>query len=197
MKVDKVTMQKELAQARKTLTKTERELEQYRLHLQEVQRNIQRKHLDEDLQRELEYLEDSVAAKDHELAQLRQQVSLADAQKDKAEKLRGDIEDLEADLREKDRLVEDRDDEIDRLKDQAQKHFDELAQTQDQMEVEKRRIEGFQEDHIHQANMSEELNETRADLKGALAAKQKAEEDLEEVSTQTIMVCCKHMTYPL
>jgi len=117
-------MQKELAQARKTLTKTERELEQYRLHLQEVQRNIQRKHLDEDLQRELEYLEDSVAAKDHELAQLRQQVSLADAQKDKAEKLRGDIEDLEADLREKDRLVEDRDDEIDRLKDQAQKHFD-------------------------------------------------------------------------
>lgn len=187
LKVDKITMQKELAQARKTLVKTERELEQYRLHLHEVRNSIQRKHMDENLQHELKSLDDKVVAKDHELAQLRQQIALSDARKDEAEKLRGDLEDLEADLQEKDRLIGDRDDEIDRLKDQAQNYSNELAQTHDQLEAEKQRAQCLQDDQDDHVRQSEEMKEMQNDLGKALAAKEKAEEDLEEVSTHLVV----------
>ena len=177
-------MQKELAHARKTLVKTERELEQYRLHLQEVQKNVQRKHLDEEVQRELESLRNSVATKEHELERLRQQASVTTQKEEEAEKLRGDVEDLEADLREKDRLIEDRDDEIDRLKEKASKYSEDLAQMQDQLEDERRRLEDLEENEDEKHKLSEQLQETQEDLKEALEAKQKAEEDLEEVSVR-------------
>ncbi|KAL8823547.1 MAG: hypothetical protein Q9191_005759, partial [Dirinaria sp. TL-2023a] len=180
LKVDKITMQKELANARKAVTKTERELEQYRLHLQEMQKDIQRKHLDEHLQRELESLKASGAEKDEEIRRLKQRVSAADNDEEQADKLRGDIEDLQAELREKERWIDERDDQIDRLKEQAQEESDEVARLSDELEDEKKRVEDLQENQDQHATQAEQLQEAQEDLKEALEAKQKAEEDLQE-----------------
>lgn len=183
LKVDKVTMQKELAHARKALSKTERELEQYRLHLQDTQKDIQRKHLDEHLQRELESLKASGAEKDQEIHHLKQRVSAADNDEEQTDKLRGDIEDLKAEIREKERWIDERDDQIDRLKEQAQVESDEVARLSDELEDEKKRVEDLQEHQDQHATQAEQLQEAQEDLREALEAKQKAEEDLQEVST--------------
>ena len=110
LKVDKITLQKELAHARKTYTRAERELEQYRRELQEAHNAIQRKHIDDDIRQELESLRETVASKDSEITQLRRKASIAESKEEEAEKLRGDIGDLEAELLEKDRLIDERDD---------------------------------------------------------------------------------------
>ena len=179
-------MQKELALARKALAKTEYELEQYRLHLQDMQKDVQRKHLDEDMQRELESLRASVAEKDRDIHNLKQQVLAVDNVKEEAGKLRGDIEDLEGELREKDRWIEERDDQIDKLQEEAQKESDEVARLSDELEDEKKRVEDLQENQDEQARQVEQLQDAQEDLREALKAKQKAEDDLEEVSNPPI-----------
>lgn len=181
LKVDKITMQKELAHARKTLTRTERELEQYRLHLQEVQKDIQRRHIDEDVKQELESLRADVAAKESEITELRRKACKADSKDEEVEKLRGDVGDLEAEIRERDRLVEDHEEEIGRLKERVAKDSDELAHIREELENERKRnddLEGAENDVAKQA---EQLKEAQEALKEALEAKEQVENDLEEV----------------
>lgn len=112
MKVDKVTMQKELSRTRKTLNQAERDLEAYRLHLQEVQEKVKRKHLDEATREELSSLREAVQHKEVEIAGLRQELDSAGVQKEELENLKADVDDQEAELREKDRAIELRDEEI-------------------------------------------------------------------------------------
>ena len=194
LKVDRITLQKELAQARKTLTRAERELEQYRLHLQEVQKDIQRKHIDEDLRRELESLKESVAAKDVEIDGLRRKVSTADRNEEEIEKLRGDIEDLEAESREKDRAVEGHEDEIDRLKERLEKDSDELASLREDLESEKKRNDDLEDAQDEKAKQAEQVAEMRQELKDALEAKEQAVNDLQEVRIQSALVSHASMT---
>ena len=186
LKVDRITLQKELAQARKTLTRAERELEQYRLHLQEVQKDIQRKHIDEDLRRELESLKESVAAKDLEIDGLWRKVSRANRNDEEIEKLQGDVEDLEAEIREKDRVVEGHEDEIDRLKERAEKDSDELASLREDLENEKKRNDDLEDAQDKQAT------EVRQALKDALEAKEQAVNELEEVRIRIcVRIACR------
>lgn len=112
MKVDKVTMQKELSRTRKTLNQAERDLEAYRLHLQEIQEKVKRKHLDEATREELSSLREAIRRKEVEIAGLRQELDAAEVQKEELENLRADVDDQEAELREKDRAIELRDEEI-------------------------------------------------------------------------------------
>ena len=184
LKVDKITIKKELAQARKTLTRAERELEQYRLHLQDVQKDIQRKHIDEDLRRELESLKEIIAAKDLEINGLHRKVSTADRSDEEIEKLRGDVGDLEAEIREKDRVVEDHEDQIVRLKERVEKDSDELDSLREGLENEKKRNDDFEDAQDENAKQAEEVIEVRQALKDALEAKKQAVNDLEEVRIQ-------------
>lgn len=112
MKVDKVTMQKELSRTRKTLNQAERDLEAYRLHLQEVQEKVKRKHVDEATREELSSLREAVQHKEVEIAGLRRRLDSAEVQNEELESLRADVDDQEAELREKDRAIEQRDEEI-------------------------------------------------------------------------------------
>ena len=187
LKVDKITMQKELAHARKTLTRTERELEQYRLHLQEIQKDIQRKHIDEDLRQELESLKADITVKDLEINKLRREVLEANSRCNETEKLRSDIEDLEAELQEKDRLVEDHEEEIDRLKERLEEEPDELIGLRKELESERKRNEDLEDAREGSAEQVEQLTEAREALKEALEAKEQAENDLEEV--------CAHLCF--
>lgn len=105
-------MQKELSRTRKTLNQAERDLEAYRLHLQEVQEKVKRKHVDEATREELGNLREAVQQKEVEIAGLRRELYSAELQKEELENLRADVDDQEAELREKDRAIGLRDEEI-------------------------------------------------------------------------------------
>src|SRR5438552_16623097 len=111
LKVDKVTMQKELHRYRKTLGAAERDLEQYRQQILEIQERAKRKHADDGLREELERLRGELADKEAEVQELREKLEKAEQRED-AERLKENLNDLEADLREKDRIIEEREDEI-------------------------------------------------------------------------------------
>ncbi len=202
-------MQKELARAKKTLSQAERDLEAYRLHLQDVQEDLKRKHADKGLREELESLRITVISKETEVRELHQKQETAESNVEALEKCRGDVEDLEADLREKDRLIEERDEENTRLKVQARKDSEELEEIYEELEAGKRQIEDLEERHSGSAEQVTKLKDTqkeledvrqnlkdlqdevrhsentartaKEDVKAALAAKQKAEDDLDEV----------------
>ena len=112
LKVDRITLQKELSRTRKTLTQAERDLEAYRLHLLEAQEKARQKHVNGELLKELESLRDDSKLKESELVELRNKLSNTEKEKEGNAQLRESVEDLEADLREKDRMLEDKDDEI-------------------------------------------------------------------------------------
>jgi chromosome segregation ATPase len=209
LKVDKITMQKELVRAKKTLSQAERDLEAYHLHLQGVQEDLKRKHVDKGLREELESLRSKVTSKEIEVRELHQKLEIADNNVGALEKCREDIEELEADLREKDRLTEERDEENDRLKAQARKDSEELEEIYEELEAGKRQIEDLEErqnssteqaakleatqkelDHVR--NNLQHLQDTvqraeatartaKVDFEEAFASKQKAEDDLDEV----------------
>ena len=105
-------MQKELSRTRKTLNQAERDLEAYRLHLQEVQEKVKRKHVDEATREELGSLREAIQQKEVEIDKLRQRLESAEVHGEELERLRADVDDQEAELRERDRAVEERDEEI-------------------------------------------------------------------------------------
>ena len=181
LKVDKVTIQKELRQCRKNLSVAEREVETFKSHVQDLQEKAKRKHANEALRQQLEDLKGQLAAKESEIEDLRQRLENAEGDGEELEKLRGDIEDLEADLREKDRIIEERDDEIDRLKEQSRKDSDEFNEICTELEASRKRIEDLEKEQGDSAQQVAKLREAQDELEDALEAKQKAEEDLDEV----------------
>src|SRR5436305_14311138 len=74
LKVDKITMQKELHRYRKTLTAAERDLEIYRQQIEEMQEKIKREHADAGQLEELARLRHELDAKDAEVLKLRRQL---------------------------------------------------------------------------------------------------------------------------
>ncbi|KAF6235547.1 hypothetical protein HO173_006230 [Letharia columbiana] len=181
LKVDKVTIQKELRQCRKNLSTVEREVEASKRHVEDLQEKAKRKHADETLRRQLEDLKSHLAAKESDLEDLRQRLECAEGDGQELEKLKGDIEDLEADLREKDRIIGERDDQIDKLKEQSRKDSDEFNEVCAELEASKTRIEDLEQEQEDSAQQAAKLREAHNELQDALEAKQKAEEDLDEL----------------
>ena len=167
LKVDKVSMQKELARAKKTLAKAEQELEAYRQHLQDVQEKMKTRNANEGLKEELQRLQSMVTSQEIQIQELKSQLESSEDNHASLEKCQIDIDDLEAELREKERLVEDKEDEIDGLKAQLEQKKGHSEDSQD-----------YREKLTEQAD---QLRETQSELQVAIESKQKAEEDLEEV----------------
>ena len=181
LKVDKITIQKELGKCRKNLTQAERDVETYKRHVAEIQEKARREHADESLRQELEDLRSGLAAKESEIQGLRQKLDVAENDADEVQKLKEDIEDLEADLREKDRLVDERDDEIDRLKIKEQKETDDFDRVCDELEAVKEHAEDLEKELGDAGEQEQKLKRLQEELDDALQAKQTAEEDLDEV----------------
>ena len=181
LKVDKLTFQRELARCKKQLTQAERDVEAYKLHVQQLQDQAKRKRADESLRQELNDLKKSLAEKEAEIEGLRTELDAAESHGDNLQKLKDDIEDLNVDLREKDRLLEERDDEIDRLKAKESKDDDEFDQVCTQLDAAKERIESLETQCADQDAKSKEMQE---ELREAKEDKQKAENDLEELQDE-------------
>ena len=203
-------MQKELVRAKKTLSQAERDLEAYRLHLQTAQEDLKRRHADNEMREEMEFLRRQVTSKDAEVKELQLKLQDAESNAEALQKCHGDIEDLEADLREKDRVIDERDEENDRLKAQAKKDSEELDEIYEELEAGKKQIEDFEgrqgnsteqakkleeaqtELHLVRHNLQElqgrvadaeaAARTSKEDAAEALDARHKAEDDLEEVS---------------
>ena len=188
LKVGKFTMQKELMRTKKTLNQAARDVETYRLHLEEVQEKIKRKHADQGTKEELHGLRKELDTRIMEVRGLRNQLETAESEGHYVAKLKEDIEDLEANLREKDRILETSEDEVDRLKEQATQNSADMARLEEDLHGAKREIEELQplKDTVkdlqaYLVSAQVKVQEVKAQQSTAEQEKQKAEEDLDEL----------------
>ncbi|KAL6898789.1 hypothetical protein GGI43DRAFT_423329 [Trichoderma evansii] len=117
LKVDKVTMQRELHKYKKDVTTAERELESYRQQMLELREKAEQKYANKDQQAELDTLRETIQARESDIEELRSQASNSQDHQDRVETLENNVVDLEAELREKDRLLTEREDELEDLRD--------------------------------------------------------------------------------
>jgi hypothetical protein len=150
LKVDKVTMQRELLRFKKTLTSAERDIELYRQQYNEMQEKAKRKHIDDSQREEYERLRADMEEKEAELRRLR-------SQERDFEDLQDKVHDLEADLREKNRLLEDHEDEIENLKEDLEKRDASVSELQETIKKTQRRAVELEE----KAQVGEELEEAK------------------------------------
>lgn len=158
LKVDKVTMQRELQRYKKHLTSAEKDLESYRQQILEMQEKAKRKYADESQRAELERLRQALEDKETEIDHLQRQLEDQDSEHDKVEKLQGEIGDLEADLRRKDDVITQHEDEIDELRDKVAETEEELRETQQRM--------AELEEKAQDADRLQEARETIEELEG-------------------------------
>ncbi|OBT54393.1 hypothetical protein VE04_05870 [Pseudogymnoascus sp. 24MN13] len=163
LKVDKVTMQKELHRYRKTLTTAERDLESYRQQILDMQEKMKRRHADEGAQEELDLLRQALHDKEIEVQDLQQKLENSADQNEDAQKLRDSVTDLEHDVREKERMIDERDDQIDDLKAQVNERDDEVVELEEKVKAAKRREIELEEKGQWNDEL-EEAKETISDL---------------------------------
>lgn len=182
LKVNRITMQRELHKFKKNIAQAERDAETYRLQLEEYRERVRRKQADETLRVELESLRKELKSKTEELETFQDQRDVVQS-KENAEvrKLRDEIEDLQAELRAKDNEVENRNDEIDALKMNASKDSSASADLEDELDSAKQQIEDLKSDV---ENAQQEAAEARGDKEDALMEKRRAESDLEELQDE-------------
>ncbi|KAL7790336.1 putative spindle-pole body protein [Trichoderma ceciliae] len=195
LKVDKVTMQRELQRYKKHITTAERDLESYRQQMLELQEKAKKKYANENQQAELDTLRQTLQDRESDIDELQRQVSQGQDHQDKVGRLQDNVEDLEAELREKERMITEREDELDDLKDkldEAENKAKELEQNA--MEQEANRHE---EEREEAQSTIRDLQQTVQDLEGkvkemkermssALSQKNKAEEALDELQEEMV-----------
>ncbi|SPO01367.1 related to myosin heavy chain [Cephalotrichum gorgonifer] len=175
LKVDKVTMQRELHRYKKHLTAAEKDLEEFRQQMLELQDRAKKKYADESQRAEMERLRGLLTEKEGEVELLQREVDNGQQDSARVEKLRDEIGDLEADIREKDRIIEGHEDELedlreslgsdlkskDELIDKNEEEIRELkaklAESQASYKASQRRVVELEE----KAQTNEELDEAR------------------------------------
>ncbi|QSZ31995.1 hypothetical protein DSL72_001564 [Monilinia vaccinii-corymbosi] len=196
LKVDKVTMQRELQKFRKTLTAAEKDVEQYRQQIMEMQEKFKRKNVSAGQQEELSSLRQVLEEKEDELNRVR-------SQEDKYADMENKIDDLEANLREKDRLINDREDAIENLKDDVEKHVGTISHLEAALKKSQRRAieleekaQGRSNNELREAEstikelereverLRIEAGEAKEDHQEAIRDKERAEANLEELQDE-------------
>ncbi|KAL2889995.1 Spindle pole body protein pcp1 [Ceratocystis lukuohia] len=128
LKVDKVTMQRDLQRYKKHLNVAEKDLEQYRQQMIELQERSKRKYADDSLKAEAERLRQDLEDKESEIDRLQAQLEQAESGGAEVDKLRDEITDLEAELREKERLIAEHQDEMEDLREKLDNNAEEKVQ---------------------------------------------------------------------
>ncbi|RDW73833.1 hypothetical protein BP5796_07275 [Coleophoma crateriformis] len=201
LKVDKVTMQKELHRYKKTLGAAERDVEIYRQQIIEMQERVKRKHADEGQEEELERLRNILKERESEIDRLRDHIEDAEHQGGQLEEFQDKMHDLEADVREKDRLIEDREDEVESLKARVEEQLDTISDLEEAAKKAERRALELEEkaqsneelDRAHETiedlendlqRLQEEMDQAKEQCDEAIKEKERAEADLEELQDE-------------
>ena len=196
LKVEKVQMQKELHRYRKTASSAEKEIDQYRQQITQLERQPRGGASNE----ELNQLQDALHERESELKSLYQKLDEGDAQLEQMNKLRDAVTDLEHDLREKDRQVDEREDQNEKLRRDVAERDDEILELEEQLKDAKKRAEELNpqqwEDEIDSARetisdlqadikkLKHELEEAKEDQKQAESEKDRAVYDLQELQDE-------------
>ncbi|KAI9147851.1 hypothetical protein HJFPF1_12885 [Paramyrothecium foliicola] len=198
LKVDKVTMQRELHRYKKHLTTAERDLESYRQQMMELQEKAKRKYADENQRAEMDKLRQTLDDREADLEDLQRQLSQGQKDDEQLRKLRDDIEDLEAELRDKDRVLTEREDELEDMKDKFDEadekakdalrkivELEQAAQNHDNEELEEARgtIEDLEEKI---RRLEDQLEDAKEKMEEAVAEKNRAEGDLQELQEEMV-----------
>ena len=179
LKVNRITMQRELHKFKKNIAQAERDAEIYRLQLEQYRQSVKQKHANESTRLEMERLQSELLSKEAEIERLQNKLeSVKDSQDQEAEKLRDDVEDLQADMKEKERKLEDFEDEIDALKMNASKDSSKSDELQDEIESLNEQLEQLKQDLERAEDRGKEAKDEREE---ALDEKKRAEDDLEEL----------------
>ncbi len=178
LKVNRITMQRELHKFKKNIAQAERDAEVYRLQLEEYRERRKREQADESLRVETARLQTDLTTKETEITKLRKELLSAQQGDKEVKKLQTVVDDLEAELRDKDRMIEEREDEIDSLKDNAGKESNAAAELEGELETAKRQIEELQGDLDR---VAEEAKSARDEREDAVEEKKQAEDNLEEL----------------
>ncbi|CAG8972868.1 hypothetical protein HYALB_00001288 [Hymenoscyphus albidus] len=194
LKVDKVTMQKELLRYRKTLGAAERDVEVFRQQVSEMHDKMKQKHASEGQKEGLNRLRRALEVSEAEVDRLKLQAG-------EFEDLKDNIGDLEAEVREKTRVIEDREDEVENLKDEVEKHLESIATLKQSVKQEQRRNIELEEkiqanDELEEAKetieelerdlrrVKDELDEVKEDRQEAVKERERAQNDLEELQEE-------------
>ncbi len=119
LKVDKITLQRDLKQYRKSLAQAEKDLEEYKKQLLDYADKVKRRHASEGQKEEMDQLRRIIAERDAEVGVLREKVDSSEQRDGQLEKLQEDIGDLEAELRGKEQAFHEKEDELQLWKDNA------------------------------------------------------------------------------
>lgn len=187
LKVDKVTMQRELSKYKKHLASAEKDLETYQQQILDVQEKAKKKYADQGQRAENDALRRRLEERETEIESLRQQLQRQPEDNGEADKLRDEIGDLEADLRAKDREVNEREDEIDELKtkleaieEQRKAAERKMATLDEKREAEIKSLRQQLQGHSADGNEAEKLRDTIGDLEADLRAKDREMNERED-----------------
>ncbi|KAK5953005.1 hypothetical protein OHC33_006127 [Knufia fluminis] len=179
LKVNRITMQRELHKFKKTIVQAERDAELYKRQLEEYRERVRQKKADETFRIEMANLKSELEQKDQELDQLRAKYDKVRSSNDsETEKLRDEVADLQADLRERDRQLDEREDEIDALKSNTNKDANAAAELDQELEDARQEIEHLRND-LEKANAA--AKEAKEERESAEEEQRRAEEALHDL----------------
>ncbi len=194
LKVDKVTMQRELQRYKKHLTSAEKDLENYRREITEMHERAKRKVADDSLRAEMEGLRKELEEKERKVEDMQRQLDQDQQDADKIERLQDEISDLEAEVRDKDRIISQHEDEAEDLKLRAELaeekmkgvqrrvvELEEKAQSSEKLEEAKEIIEDLEADV---RRLEQQVDDMKDKLEEADSEKERAEGDLEELQDE-------------
>lgn len=196
LKVDKVTMQRDLQRYKKTLTTAEKELEKYRAQMMELQEKATKKSptSNNNHSAELDRLRQLVEEKEAEIRRLQQLLEQGQGEDEKLQELQEHIADLEHDIRQKDLTIEEHEEEVEEWREKAAEFEEQLKEAQERIaELEEKApsnealqeaqeiIEDLQHD---MRRIEQQLDDMKDKAEEAVAQKDRAEANLQELQNE-------------
>lgn len=120
LKVDKITLQREMKQYRRSLVQAEKDLEDYRKQLHDYADKVKRRHVGEEIQEDMNKLRQEAAKNEAMVQELEAKLAASHDAQARVKALEDDVADLEADIRDKDRQLDEKDDQLDTFRTQKQ-----------------------------------------------------------------------------
>ncbi|PGH12397.1 hypothetical protein AJ79_04345 [Helicocarpus griseus UAMH5409] len=174
LKVTKLTMERDLHQCKKSLKRAQQDLAECQVEMQELQANARRRHISEDLQKQLDQLREELESKDEAIHRLQED---KENDSERIQQFRDEIQDLQYDLRQKTQLIENQEDEIENLKDKQNENTS-VLELEAELQRAKTQMEQLQ-NSLQQAKT--EAKEAKAEGEQAVKEKEQAVEDLREL----------------
>lgn len=192
LKVDKVTMQREMHRQKKQLIVTEREVETLRSQITEMHEKLEHHAADSHLRDEVNQLRQELEERDGDVQDLRQKLNEERDNNDQLAELQDNIEDLQADVREKDRQLTHREDELEAMKDKLEEAEERVKdaehkagqQNEDDNEELEEAKETIQDLEHTIRRLETEVDELKDKMKDATLDKERAEQNLKELQEE-------------